>query len=224
MKRVFVSLLLVALSVMPTVRTQAQIIDAIQQAIIAAIVAADVAVQQAQNSVIDLQNAQKELENQLSLTNLGQIGSWEQNIKDIYSNYFNELWEVKNVISTFQQITSIIAQQKQLVTEYQQAYARVQQDNHFTPSEVTYIYNVYTGIINQSVKSVDEILQVLTSFSFQMSDASRLRIISQASSDIQHQTNDLRNFNSQTAQTSLQRAQSQQDINSVMSLYGLSGQ
>jgi hypothetical protein len=221
MKKVIFACLIGLLSILPTTRSNAQIIDIIQQAIIAAITAADIAVQKAQNACINLQNAQKELENQLSQTSLGQIGDWEQKIKDIYSEYFNELWEVKNAISTFQQITGIIAQQKQLISEYQSAYARIKQDSHFTPAELTYIYNVYSGIISQSVKSIDEIIDILTSFTLQMSDASRMRIITQASKNIQKQTNDLRAFNSQTEQISLQRSTSLQDLDNVKSLYGL---
>jgi hypothetical protein len=204
----------------PTTRSDAQIIDAIQQAIIAAIVAADVVVQQAQNATLDLQNAQKEIENQLSQLNLGQIGDWESQTKDLYSNYFSELWKVKDVISAFRQITGIISQQQQLVTEYKQAYARVQQDSHFSPAEVTYMYSVYSGIIAESVKSVDEILNVLTSLSLQMSDASRMRIINNASSNIQQQTSALRSFNNQAMQMSFQRAKDQSDLNTVKSLYG----
>jgi hypothetical protein len=205
----------------PTRHSQAQIIDAVQQALIAAIKAADLVVQQAQNATIDLQNAQKELENQLSQLDLGEIGNWEEKIKDIYSDYFTELWKVKTVLADFKQITGIIAQQKDLVDEYKQAYTRIQQDNHFSPSEVTYAYNVYSGIISESVKSVSQIVNILTDFSFQMSDESRMRLIHNASLDIQRQSEDLRDFNNQTAQISLQRAKDAQDINTIKQLYGI---
>jgi hypothetical protein len=209
------------LSLAPTMRSQAQIIDAIQQAIIAAINAADAVVVKAQNACIDLQNAQRALENDLSQTNLGQIGDWAEKTKDIYSEYFTELKEVKTVISTFHEVTGIIAQQSQLVSEYKTAYGLIQQDKHFSASELIYIYSVYSGIIAQSVKSLDQIILVLTNFSLQMSDEARLRIIRQASTDIQHDTGDLRNFNNQTAQISLQRSTNLQEYNSVMNLYGL---
>lgn len=208
----------------PTLHSQAQIIDVIQQALIAAIKAADLAVQEAQNATVDLQNAQKELENQLSQLNLKEIGDWEGKFKDIYSNYFTELWKVKTVLADFKQITGIIAQQKELVTEYKQAYARIQKDSHFSPSEVTYAYNVYSGIIGESVKSVGQIINILTDFSYEMSDEARLRLISNASADIQRQTQDLRAFNNQTAQISLQRARDEQDIETIRKLYGITAE
>lgn len=222
MKRILKVIVPVFLLVIaPTLHSDAQIIDIIQQALIAAIKAADIAVQQAQNACMDLQNAQKEVENDLSQVSLGDIGDWEQKTKDIYSEYFQELWQVKTVISDFKQITDIVAQQSQLVTEYKQAYAVIKQDSHFTPAELTYIYNVYSGIIAESVKSLDQIVLILTSFSTQMSDAARLRIIKQASSDLQRETGDLRNFNNQAAQISLQRSKDQEEINTVKALYGL---
>ncbi len=211
-----------AMILAPTLKSQAQIIDAIQQALIAAIEAADIVVQKAQNATIDLQNAEKAVENDLSQLNLGQIGNWDKQFKDIYSEYFNELKEVKTAISYFQEVTGIIAQQSQLVSEYKQAYRLVQTDKHFSASELSYIYSVYSGIISESVKSLDQIILVLTNFSLQMSDEARLKIIRQASNDIERDTGDLRNFNNQTAQISLQRSKDQQEINTVMSLYGIS--
>ena len=223
MKRIFgilISVFLLALA--PTIKSQAQLFDAIQQALIAAIEAADIVVQKAQNATIGLQNAQKVIENDLSKLNLGQIGDWDQKFKDIYSEYFNELKEVKTAISYFQEVTGIIAQQSQLVSEYKQAYRLVQTDKHFSASELNYIYGVYSGIISESVKSLDQIILVLTNFSLQMSDEARLKIIRQASNDIERDTGDLRNFNNQTAQISLQRSKDQQEISAVMSLYGIS--
>jgi hypothetical protein len=201
----------------PTKRSDAQITEIIT----AIIKAADIAVQKVQNATLELQNAQRALENQLSALQLGQIGDWEQKIKDIYSEYFTELWKVKAAIAYFKEVTGIIAQQSQLVTEYKQAYHLIQQDKHFTPSELKYIVSVYSGIIDQSAKSLDQIITVLTSFSLQMSDASRLQIIQQASKDIARQTSDLRSFNNQAIQISLQRSKDEQDRNTVKSLYGL---
>jgi len=218
MRKIFLfSIVSLLFAAFPTSESQAQI----REIIIAVIKQADIAVQKAQNVVLGLQNAQKEIENQLSQLKLGEIGDWEQKIKDIYSEYYTELWQVKTAISYFKEITDIVAQQQQLVTEYKQAFNLFKQDKHFTPAEISYIYRVYTGIINQSAKSLDQIILVLTSFSLQMSDAARLALIKQASHDIQQQTNDLRNFNNQTAQVSLQRAKNQQEINTIKSLYGL---
>lgn len=214
-------LLLFIFAVAPTIQSQAQILDAVEAAIKAAIMAIDLGVQKAQNATLDLQDAEKEIEDDLSQTQLGQIAGWEQQQKDIYSEYFDELWKVKTVISYFRQITGIISQQAALVTQYKTAYAEVQQDPHFTPQEVSYMYGVYSGIIAQSVKSVNQILLILQPDSLQMSDADRLKIISRASGEISKQTLDLQNFNDHNIKISMQRSSDLNDINAVKALYGV---
>ncbi|GGA92965.1 conjugal transfer protein TraI [Puia dinghuensis] len=219
MKRTLALLLFATtLSSAPTVKSQAQFTDILREII----VAADVAVQKVQNATLELQNAQKEVENELSKLKLGEIGDWEEQFKDIYTEYFDELKKVKTAISYFHEITGIIDQQSQLVSEYKKAFALIKLDNHFSTAELTYIGNVYSGIISESVKSLDQIIMVLTNFSLQMTDAARLKMIKQASLDIERDTGDLRNFNNQNIQISLQRSRSLQELNAIKSLYGIS--
>lgn len=213
---ILVASMLVILSLIPST-SNAQFGD-----ILAAIIEAiDVGVQKAQNAVIDLQNAEKQIENELSQTQLAQIADWTQQQKDLYSNYFTELWKVKSVITNFRKITSIIASQAQLVSEYKTAYAQVRRDPHFTPNEVNYIYSVLTGIVNESIQNIDQITKLLESFTVQMSDADRMRLIQHASDNIQREIGNLRAFNNQNAALSLQRATDQNDLNAIKHLYGL---
>lgn len=201
----------------PTSHTQAQFTDIIK----AIIKAADIAVQKVQNATIDLQNIQKQVENELSKLKLKEIADWTQQQKNLYQEYFNELWQVKNVIAYYQRITDIISKQKQLVAEYKRTYALVQQDKHFSTKEIQYVYAVYSGIVDESVKNLDQILTIVESFTVQMSDAERLKIISRAADGIDEQISDLKHFNNQNIQLSLQRSKSLSEINAVKQLYGL---
>ncbi len=213
--------LCLGLAALPTIRSQAQLIDAVLEAIKAAIVAADIAVQKVQNATIDLQNIQKQIENELSKLKLNEIADWTQRQKDLYQQYFDELKQVKTVIAYYKRVSDIIEKQKQLVSEYQQAYALVQQDKHFSASEVQYMYSVYSGIIEASVKNLDQLLGILESFTLSMSDAERLKIIDRAADGIGQQIRDLRRFNNQNRQLSLQRSRSLDEVSAVRKLYGL---
>ena len=217
-KGILTAIVLSALMILaPTSHTQAQFTDIIK----AIIKAADIAVQKVQNATIDLQNVQKQVENELSKLKLKEIADWTQQQKDLYQEYFNELWQVKNVIAYYQRITDIISKQKQLVAEYKRTYALVQQDKNFSANEIQYIYTVYSGIVDESVKNLDQILNILESFTVQMSDAERLKIINRAADGIDEQISDLRHFNNQNIQLSLQRSKSLNEINAVKQLYGL---
>lgn len=214
------SLLMLGLSVYPSSKSQAQI-EAILDAIKAAIKAADIAVQKVQNATIDLQNVQKQIENALSQSELGDIAGWVQKQKDLYQDYFQELWQVKTVITEYKKVSDIIAKQKQLVTDYKQAFALAQQDTHFSASEQQYMLSVYTGIIDESIKDLDQILHIVEAFTVQMSDEQRLKIINTCADNIERDITDLRKFNNQAIQVSLQRAKDQNDLNSIRRLYGL---
>ena len=81
------------------------------------IVALDLKVQQMQNKTLALQNAQKELENSLSLGKLGEINGWLGQEKELYQSYYRELAKVKAAVSDYQTVRRTISQQLQLVGE-----------------------------------------------------------------------------------------------------------
>jgi hypothetical protein len=210
----------VALSLAPTSKSQAQI-GIVLEIIKAAIRAIDLQVQRVQNHTIGLQNVQKEIENELSKLKLDEIGAWAQKQKDLYSEYFDELWRVKNILAYYKRISDIIEKQKELVAEYKQAFSLIQKDNHFSSQEISYIYSVYSGIIDASLKNIDQIFTILESFTVQMSDAERLKILNQCGDDIEKQISDLRRFTNENILLSTQRAKDLSDLNSIKQLYGI---
>lgn len=191
-----------------------EIVDAVIEAI-------DIGVQKAQNAVIDLQNAQKDLENDLSDSQLGQIGSWVQQHKNLFAEYYNELKTVKDAISDFNRVKQIISEQVELVSEYKQAYSLYQQDSHFSPQELQYMMQVYTGIVNASLRNLDQLNLVITSFQTQMTDGKRVAIINEVARGIDGNLSDLRGFNSQNSLLSVQRSGSEEEVIRLKALYGI---
>ena len=83
------------------------------------------------------------------------------------------------------------------------------------------MYNVYSGILKESAKNLDEILLVVNSFRTQMSDSKRLEIINSAADRIDENYSDLKEFNNQNILMSVQRSKGQQEIRNVQKLYDL---
>ncbi len=108
-----------------------------------------------------------------------------------------------------------------MVTEYKRAWELFRQDKHFTTDELDYFGKVYNGILDESVKNLDQIFLVINSFSTQMSDAKRLEIINNAYNQIETNYSDLKAFNQQNVLVSLQRAKCMNDVDVVKELYGL---
>ncbi|PWT74956.1 MAG: conjugal transfer protein TraI [Bacteroidetes bacterium] len=198
-----------------------EIITVIKAAITKVIKAVDLEVQRMQTQTIWLQNAQKELENTLSLQKLGEITDWVEKTKDLYASYYQELSEVKSVIAGYDKVKTIIALQSRIISEYQTAYSLFRRDPNFSPPEIDYMYQVYSGILNESVKNVDQLMLVVNAFVTQMSDGERLATISDAAKAMQKNYNDLREFNNRNKMLSLQRTSENKNVESVKNLYGL---
>jgi len=204
-----------------TAQSQTAILEIIKAAVIKVIKAVDLKIQRLQNKTIWLQNAQKVLENKMSELKLTEIGDWVQKQKTLYADYFDELWKVKNTITTYQKVKDIIQNQVKLVNEYSKAMTLFKQDKHFTEKEITYMYEVYSGILDESVKNLEQIQLVINAFVTQMSDAKRMEIINTASDNIEQNIADLRQFNQENIKVSLQRSKDKNDIDVVKKLYGL---
>jgi hypothetical protein len=193
----------------------------IREAIKKVVKAVDLMVQRIQNKTIGLQNAQKVLENALSKLKLSEIADWTDRHRQLYTDYYNELWKVKNTISSFQRIAQIMDKQKRLVAQYKYAWNLVRHDKHFTEAEIDHIYRVYSGILQQSINNLEEMVVVVNSFSTQMADAKRLVIIAHVGHKIDKNYNDLRAFTEQNKQLSINRAKDAQEIETIQRLYGL---
>lgn len=203
------------------VRAQIPIIDAIKGAVKKVIKAIDLKIQRQQNKVIWLQNAQKVLENEMAKLKLNEISDWSQKQKEIYRKYFDELQQVKGLISYYQRIREITAKQTRLVGEYNRAWSLLRNDKHFTAKEIEYMGSVYKGILSETAKNIDQMLLVVNSFKTQMTDAKRLELINAAAERTEQNYSDLQSFNQQNAVLSLQRSKSAEEISVVKKLYGL---
>lgn len=195
-----------------------EIVKAVTKKVIKAI---DLGIQRLQNKTIWLQNAQKQVENTLSKLKLDEISNWTKKQRDLYKNYYEELQKVKSIITYYQRIKEISQKQTRLIQEYERAWNLFKQDSHFNASELDYMEKVYAGILEDSMKNIDQIFLIIESFTTQMSDLKRLEIINAAADQIDANYDDLTLFNEQNILLSLQRAKTTNDINKVKQFYGI---
>ena len=214
---IFMFLGTLGFSVVP-VQSHAIIITQIIKEIILAI---DANVQRLQNKTIGLQNAQKEIENALSKLKLKEISDWAEKQRKLYEEYYQELWKVKTALANYKRVKEIMQRQVQLVKEYEHAYGLFKNDDHFTPDEIAYMFRVYTGIIDESLKNIEQLSLVVNAFATQMSDAERMDIIHAVAIRTEENLGDLRKFNNQNILLSLQRSKDLNDVQIIRSLYGL---
>lgn len=193
----------------------------IKEAVKKAIKAIDLKIQKLQNKTIQLQNAQKQIENTLSKLKLDEISDWAKKQKDLYSQYYNELKEVKNIVTQYQRIRDITAKQARLLSDYQRAWHLLLQDSHFSADEIAHMEQVYQGILEGSMSNMEHIFMIVESYTTSMTDSERLELINKAADRIDRNYDDLRKFNRQNVLLSLQRAKGEKEVQQVRRLYGI---
>ena len=125
---------------MPTgANAQIAVLEVIKAGVKKVIKAVDLKVQRLQNETIWLQNAQKVLENQLSKLKLTEIADWTEKQKELYKNYYEELWKVKSAIAYYKRIKDLTEKQIAIVDEYKWAWGLFQKDKHFTADELEHL-------------------------------------------------------------------------------------
>jgi hypothetical protein len=183
--------------------------------------AIDLEVQRMQNQTIWLQNAQKTLENQLSKLKLTEISDWSQKQKNLFGQYYQELWDIKTAIAYYSRISELTEKQVALVSSYNQAWSLLKEDKHFSADELTYMGKVYSGILQASVNDLDQILSVIHAGKTQMPDAKRMELVNKAADHMDINYNDLQQFNNQNKILSLERAGDENEVITLKKYYGI---
>ncbi|MFP5081676.1 conjugal transfer protein TraI [Pedobacter sp. JCM 36344] len=210
----------VLLTALPTgANAQLAIAEVIKAGIKKVVKAIDLKVQRLQNQTIWLQNAQKVIENQLNKLKLGEISEWTDRQRKLYSSYYDDLTRVKSVISTYKRIRDLVSTQAAIVQEYKWASGLFKKDKHFSASELLRMEEIYEGILKESVKNLDQVFVVISSFKTQMSDAKRLELINEAAMKIEQNFSDLSAFNDQNIVLSIQRSKSILETKQLKEVY-----
>jgi len=198
---------------------QLAVLEVIKAGVKKVIKAVDLKVQRLQNETIWLQNAQKVLENQLSKLKLTEIADWTEKQKEQYAKYYEELWRIKSAIAYYKRIKDLTEKQIAIVDEYKWAWGLFQKDKHFKPEELEYMGKIYSGILDESIKNLDQIFLVINSFKTQMSDAARLELIAKAADEMDGNYSSLKKFNASNIGLSISRSASLDETAKLKEIY-----
>ncbi|HVU95490.1 MAG TPA: TraG family conjugative transposon ATPase [Puia sp.] len=205
----------------PQRRASAQILDIIDDAIKAALEEADLRLQRLKAATLWLQNTQKAAENSMAGELLDDITGWVRQQDDLYHAYYDELWQVKSVLTGYSRVKSLIDRQVQLVRAYQQATAAIRADPHLSAAEAAQMLDVCKGILDASIQNAERLTTVVTGYATQMDDAGRLQTIDETDAAIDRDYAALRSYTQQARLVSLQRAKDQADVQTIRALYGI---
>jgi DNA repair ATPase RecN len=149
-------------------------------------------------------------------------------IKDISEGNFNlhkafldGLLAVSPVVQKYEKVADIIDLQARIVKEYKSAMNRYRQNVHFNPDELEYIGNIYSNLVDKSVKNLENLISVLTAGELRMNDAQRLKSIDGIYADTKDQFLFLRHFDNSTDLLAMNRSNEANDIQTLRNLHGI---
>ncbi|GGF42645.1 conjugal transfer protein TraI [Echinicola rosea] len=197
----------------------AYILEIIRKGVKKAIVAIDLKIQRMQNNTIWLQNAQQVLENALNKLKLEEIAEWGERQKELYGDYYDGLWKVKSTISQYQKVRDIAEKQGRLVSEYQKAWQHITASGQFSAEELRWMEKVYLGILDHSVRNLEEVLGVVSAFNLKMDDGERLARIDRTAKKVRFNLNDLMRFNERNLLIARQRSYAKGAIKTLKEIH-----
>jgi DNA repair ATPase RecN len=147
-------------------------------------------------------------------------------VKDIAEGNFNlhqvfldGLFAVNPSVAKYQRIPDIIRYQSMLIKEYKRAFNRFKDDSNLTPDEIKYLEQVYSYLVKQSLRNLEELTMIVTANKLRMSDDERIQSIDRIYFDIENKLSFLRYFNNSTQVLVVQRAKENSEVGAMKKLY-----
>jgi hypothetical protein len=215
----FCTLLILLMLWIPKAEAAIPIAEIIRQGVKRVIVAVDLKIQRLQNETIWLQQAQQELENILSKVKLEEIAAWSDKQKELYADYYEGFWKVKQTINNFQRVREIVETQKSLMSVYHNTWSLLVREGNFSLAELSLIENRFFGILQESLRNLADLGEILKEMTFQLSDGERLEIIHGLDAKVQKNYQDLLRLSMQLESLNQQRKNQKTDQQQLQNLF-----
>lgn len=139
----------------------------------------------------------------------------------LHQLFIDGLMAVNPSIRNYKRIPFIVEYQQLLLQEYRRAYNRFKQDPNLRVEEIQYLINVYTFLVDASLRNIDELIMIITATKLSMSDDERMQAIDRIFFDMEDKLIFLKTFNNSTQLLAIQRARSRNDVDTMRKLYGI---
>jgi len=151
----------------------------------------------------------------------GTISNLSKGNFDLHNVFITGLLSVSPAVKNYGRIAEILANEASLISEYKRESSLFQQSGSFSVSELSYISDVYTRLVSETLDNVEELTNIITANKLRMSDAERLKAIDRLYATSSDKLQFLRSFNNQGVALSLQRSKDAADTQTLKQLYGI---
>ena len=138
----------------------------------------------------------------------------------LHELFFDKLLEISPAVKKYRRIADIIQYQVRIVRDYKRAFDYFKNSGRFSIEEIQYMGRVYGNLFGESLRSLDELLIVITAKAARMSDEERLSAIDRIYAEMLDKFSFLTSFNNSTRILVAQRVKEQAEVDLSRRLLG----
>jgi hypothetical protein len=149
---------------------------------------------------------------------IGEIKNGELNL---HSAFYNSLEAVSPTVANMAEVAEIIDLEVSMLSQFSHKLSGYRRSAWLQPAEVSYINQVYTGLVNNGMELIAALSSLTTDGSLGMTDGERITRIQQLDADMKREYRLVQTFTNQTDLLSAQRQQEGNDINTLKGIFGI---
>ncbi len=132
---------------------------------------------------------------------------------NLHMEFFTSLKNVNPKISRYVKVADIIAYQVRIIKQTKQTIQGIRETKQFTTDELNYCKKVFDNLLQECVKTIDELFMVITPNQLQMKDDERIKRIDKLYLEMQDKYSFCSSFSEEMGVLSVQRLGEQIEIN-----------
>lgn len=148
-----------------------------------------------------------------------------KNIKNgdfnLHRDFFNRLKNVNPAIRRYAKVADIIAYQVKIIKQTKGTLQQIRETKQFTETEMDYCKQVFDNLLDECMKTVEELILVTTSGKLEMKDDERLKRIDRLYADVQDKYSFTCSFSEDMGILAVQRLGEQMEINRSKLINGI---
>jgi hypothetical protein len=132
---------------------------------------------------------------------------------NLHRDFFNRLQNVNPAIRRYAKVADIIAYQVKIIKQTKLVLQQIRETKQFTEAELGYCKQVFDTLLDECIKTVEELILVTTSGELEMKDDERLKRIDGLYADVQDKYSFACSFSEDMGLLAVQRLGEQMEIN-----------
>jgi hypothetical protein len=149
------------------------------------------------------------------------IGSFTRGEFNLHTDYINSLKSVNPEIKHYAKVADIIALQVKIVQNYNRTYTQLNSSNTFSDNELAYISRVFSKLLDDCAKTLDELITITTDGKLEMKDDERLQRIDKLYLDMQDNFTFSQSFSNDAKVLAASRLKEKTDVQTSRALQGI---